>query len=432
MRQSSLNAASTARLSLTLLFVVSVFNYTDRYMIAILLPDIKEEFALSDTEMGLLTGVAFSLFYVLMGIPIARLADRYSRKKILSWALGIWSLMTAACGLAQNFLQLLLARVLVGVGEAGASPPSYSLISDLYPAGRRAAAMAVYLAGGPAGVLIGFILGGLLTEMYGWRAALFIVGAPGLLFAFILMKTLHEPSRGGADGLIEQPPVVPIGRGLLELLRCATFRHVALGCAFYNALIVAYVNWLPSFFVRSHGAGLKEVGLSLAFTIGPSQFIGMIAGGALADRLSRVDIRWYVRLPCAAILCTTPIFMASLLVKGTGLALLCLFVPLLIGVMQTSPAFAITQSLVEVRMRAVASAVLILIINVISGGLGPVAVGMLSDLLAVTLGVESLRYALVILTPIFCIWAALHYMWAGRHIQADLKVKMLPKEKGTA
>jgi predicted MFS family arabinose efflux permease len=410
-------------LSLALLFIVSIFNYTDRYMIAILLPNIKRDFQLSDTQMGFLTGVAFTIFYVLAGIPIARIADKYSRKKLLSVAVAVWSVMTAACGLAQNFVQLAIMRTLVGIGEAGSSPPCYSLISDLYPSKQRATAMAIYLAGAPAGILIGFILGGWLTELYGWRVALVAVGMPGLLFALVLAKLLKDPARGQMDATHESAQPVRFMSGLMALLGKPTFWHTALGTAFYNALIVAYVNWLPSFYVRSHGLGIARTGLLLALVMGPSQLIGVVVGGSIADRLGKHNARWYLNFPAAVILLATPLFMLSLVLANTQLALICLCVPLFIGVMQTSPPFAVTHSLVDARMRAVASAVLILIINIVSGGLGPIAVGFISDLLQPNFGTQSLRYALLLVTPTFSIWASLHFFLAGRHIHADLGVK---------
>jgi predicted MFS family arabinose efflux permease len=410
-------------LSLALLFIVSIFNYTDRYMIAVLLPSIKRDFQLSDTQMGFLTGVAFTIFYVVAGIPIARIADKYSRRKLLSLALAVWSVTTAACGLAQNFVQLAIMRTLVGIGEAGSSPPCYSLISDLYPSKQRATAMAIYLAGAPAGILIGFILGGWLTELYGWRVALVAVGMPGLLFAFVLAKLLKDPPRGQMDTTQESVRPVRFMSGLMALLGKPTFWHTALGTAFYNALIVAYVNWLPSFYVRSHGLGIARTGLLLALVMGPSQLIGVVVGGSIADRLGKRNARWYLNFPAAVILLAAPLFMLSLLLASTQLALICLFVPLFIGVMQTSPPFAVTHSLVDARMRAVASAVLILIINIVSGGLGPIAVGFISDLLQPTFGTQSLRYALLLVTPTFSIWASLHFFLAGRRIHADLGVK---------
>ena len=412
-----------AHYALGLLFIVSLFNYTDRYMIAILLPNIRQEFQLSDTQMGFLTGIAFTLFYVLVGVPSGRRAEQYSRKKILVIALGVWSLMTAVCGLAQNFVQLVVARMLVGIGEAGSSPPSYSAISDLYPKHRRATAMAVYLAGAPAGILIGFTLGGWLAHAYGWRFALVAVGAPGLLFAVMLIWLFKEPPRGAADGISEARAPVPFGEGLKALLANSTFRHAAVGSAFYNALAVAYVNWMPSFFVRSHGMDVRETGIALALIFGPTQIAGLLAGGYFADKLARFDVRWYLRVPAIVMLIAAPIFMMSLGVRNTTLALTCLAIPLLIGGMQVSPIFAISQSLVDVRMRAVASAVLILIINLVSGGVGPIAVGFVSDLLRDGFGEQSLKYSLLIVTPIFSLWAALHYYLGSRHILADIKVR---------
>ncbi|MEJ1961739.1 MAG: MFS transporter [Gammaproteobacteria bacterium] len=418
--QASAATRTAAHFTLGLLFVISLFNYTDRYMIAILLPSIKQDFGLSDTQMGVLTGIAFTLFYVVLGVPIARLADQTSRKKILVIALALWSVMTAACGMAQTFIQLLIARMLVGIGEAGSSPPSYSAIADLYPKHRRATAMAVYLAGAPAGILIGFILGGWLAEQYGWRYALLAVGIPGALFAVVLIWLFKEPLRGESDG-VQQTRAVPFMEGVKALLSNRTFRHAAMGSAFYNALAVTYVNWMPSFFVRSHGMGVSETGVTLALIFGPAQIVGLLAGGHFSDRLARFDVRWYLRVPAIVMLLAAPFFMLCLGVQSTGLALTCLAIPLLVGGMQVSPIFAITPSLVDVRMRAVASAVLILIINLISGGVGPVVVGMLSDLLAPGHGVDSLRYALLIVTPVFSLWAALHYYLGSRRILADIR-----------
>jgi MFS family permease len=421
-QEAAVARTGAAHFTLALLFVISLFNYTDRYMIAILLPSIKQDFGLSDTQMGVLAGVAFTLFYVVCGVPIARLADQRSRKKILTVSLALWSVMTAACGLAQTFVQLSVARMLVGIGEAGSSPPSYSVIADVYPADRRATAMAIYLAGAPMGILIGFTLGGWLSVEYGWRYALLAVGLPGLIFAVLLVWLFKEPRRGAVDG-IASARAVPFWEGLIALLRNRTFRHAALGSAFYNALIVTYVNWMPSFFVRSHGMGVKETGIVLALIFGLAQIVGLVAGGYVSDRFARVDVRWYLRVPGIVMLVAAPVFMASLGVTSASVAFVCLAVPLFVGGMQVSPVFAITPSLVDVRMRAVASAVLILIINLVSGGVGPVVVGFLSDLLAQDYGADSLQYALLIITPVFSIWAALHYYLGSRHIRADVRAR---------
>lgn len=421
-RQARDQSTSPAHFTLAVLFVVSLFNYTDRYMIAILLPNIKQEFSLSDTQMGVLTGIAFTLFYVLVGVPIARLADQRSRKLILIVALALWSLMTAACGLARNFVQLLIARMLVGIGEAGSSPPSYSVIADIYPPHKRATAMAVYLAGAPAGILIGFTLGGWLAQHYGWRQALLAVGVPGFLFAILMIWLFKEPKRGAVDGIVAAREV-PFMEGVRTLLANRTFRHAAMGSAFYNALAVTYVSWMPSFFVRSHGLSVQETGVLLALIFGPAQIVGLLTGGFVTDRLAKLDVRWYLRVPGIVMLLAAPVFMLSLMLESTVLALVCLGIPLLIGGMQVSPVFAITPSLVDVRMRAVASAVLILIINLVSGGVGPVVVGFLSDLLVQDYGTHSLKYSLLLITPVFSLWAAIHYYFGSRHIRADIRTQ---------
>lgn len=405
-------------LALTLLFIASVFNYTDRYMLAVLVPAIKEDLLLSDTQIGFITGIAFTIFYVVMGIPIARLADKYNRKNILSIALCVWSLMTALCGLVQSFIQLMFARIMVGVGESGASPASYSIISDYFPARKRTGAISVYLSGGCGGILIGFSLGGWLVEAYSWRIALLLVGAAGVAFSLLLYKFLIEPSRGQSDG-VENPGIVPLKDGIITLLSSRTFRHAAFGCALYNALLLAYVNWLPSFFVRTYDIGIGEIGSLLALVLGISQFVGYMVGGTLTDHLAKINVRWNVRFPAIVMLASTPVFTFSFTLDTANEVLLCLCIPLMIGVMQVSAIFAITQVLVDVRMRAVASGVLILILNVISG-LGPFVVGIISDLLAPSTGMESLRYTLLGMTPLMGIWASFHYFRAERYIHDDL------------
>jgi fucose permease len=234
---------------------------------------------------------------------------------------------------------------------------------------------------------------------------------------------LKEPRRGAIDRLTPTQ-AEPFWRDLCTLLRNRTFRHAALGSAFYNALAVAYVSWMPSFFVRSHHMGVQETGVLLALVFGLAQIVGLLAGGYCSDRLARFDVRWYLRVPAIAMLFAGPVFMLSLSVESTALALVCLAVPLLVGGMQVSPVFAITPSLVELRMRTVASATLILIINLVSGGVGPLAVGYFSDLLAHDYGYDSLKYSLLIITPIFGIWAVLHYYLGSRHIRSDVRARL--------
>ena len=407
------------RYALALLFMVSFFNYMDRYMLAVLLPAIKADLQLSDTEIGFITGLAFTLFYATMGIPIARLADRYSRRNIIAIALTVWSVMTALCGLAQNFVQLAVARVMVGVGEAGASPPSHSLIADLFPVEKRARAISVYTLGAPVGILIGFLLGGWITQLYGWRAALFTVGIPGILLALVIYRKLPEPERGAADGLARNAEIQPFWFTLKTLMSSPTFRHLSFATGLYTVLWLGVVQWLPSYFTRSFGLGIGEVGTWLAIILSTSQIIGMVTGGYLADRLGSGDLRWYVWVPSLAILVSTPMFALTFLTQNPTLAFLSLFLPFMIGVMQGPPTFAVAQGLADVRMRAMAAALLLLITNLIGGGIGPQAVGIMSDYLADQHKQDSLRYSLLAVSLVFGLWSSLHYFLAGKTIRRE-------------
>lgn len=407
--------------SLVLLFFVSVFNYMDRYMLAVLIPSIKADLELSDTQIGFITGLAFTLFYATMGIPIARLADQFSRRKIVSIALGLWSLMTGLCGLAQNFIQLAAARVLVGVGEAGSSPPSQSIIADLFPIKQRARAISAYTLGAPVGILFGFLLGGWLAELYSWRFALFAVAVPGFVYAFIVFGYLREPRRGQADGLTEAPEILPLGETFRALAKNATFRHVSFATGLYTVLWLGVVQWIPSYFTRSFGLGIGEVGTWLALILSSSQILGMAAGGWIADTLGNRDLRWYLWLPAAAVFISTPIFAITFLTNNPTVAFISLFLPFAIGVMQGPSSFAITQGIVAVRMRAMAVAVYLLITNLVGGGIGPQAIGIMSDWLAPSYGDESLRYSLLGVALFAGLWSSFHYFWAARTVHADVE-----------
>ena len=416
--RTSPNVKTTA---LALLFLVSFFNYMDRYMLAILLPDIKTDLQLSDTQIGFITGLAFTLFYATMGIPIARLADRYSRKNIIAIALAIWSAMTALCGLAQNFVQLAIARVMVGVGEAGASPPSHSLIADLFPVEKRARALSVYTLGAPVGILVGFLLGGWITQLYGWRAALFTVGIPGILVALLVYHKLHEPQRGAAEGLTGNTEVQPFWFSLTTLMASPTFRHLSFATGLYTVVWLGVVQWLPSFFSRSFELEIGAIGTWLAIILSVSQILGMLLGGWAADRLGRADLRWYVWVPSLAILVSTPMFALTFLTQNPTIAFLSLFLPFMIGVMQGPPSFAVAQGLADVRMRAMAAALLLLITNLIGGGIGPQVVGIMSDYFAPQFNADSLRYSLLTVSLIFGLWSSLHYFLASRTIREEFK-----------
>jgi MFS family permease len=412
---------STRRLTLALLFGAALFNYGDRYMLAILIPDIKADLDLSDTQIGFLTGLAFTLFYATLGIPIARLADVHSRRTIISVSLVVWSAMTAICGLAQNFAQLTLARILVGVGEAGCTPPSHSIVSDTFPRAERAKALATYALGSPAGLLLGFLIGGWLTSEFGWRIALLAFGLPGLLFAAVIFFNLKEPARGHSDGIEiddDRPPFWTVFRLLLGR---RSFRHCVLGVSIHGIVYIGVVNWLPSFFVRTHGLGIAEVGVWLAFSLGLSQLTGIYLGGVIGDRYGAKDPRWYMWIAGFAILAGGPFFALVFLWPTPYVAFAALAIPFFLGVLQAGPTYTVIQTVAGPRMRSMASAINILIINMIGGGLGPLVIGSLSDWLRPEYGDDGLTYALLGVSIIFSTWAWAHFMIAAQSVQADIE-----------
>ena len=405
--------------ALGVLVVVYTFNFIDRQILSILLEPIKQDLGLSDSALGMLTGFAFALFYATLGIPIARFADRSNRRNLIAWALAIWSAMTAVSGLAQNFWHLLLARIGVGVGEAGCSPPAHSMLADYFPTENRATALGIYSLGIPFGILFGFIAGGWLNEFFGWRVAFFIVGVPGLLLAILVRFTLREPPRGMAEGRVadeEQPTIMETFRFLWSK---RSFRHMAVGGGLTAFVGYGVITWVPSFLIRSHGMSTGDVGTYLGLILGIPGGIGIALGGYLADRYGARDTRWYLWIVSVALIASTPLFFGVYLSNTAFAGLMFLILPILLGNFYQATTFSQTQGLVSLRMRSVAAAVLLFILNIIGLGAGPQAIGILSDILQPSYGDESLRYALLILSTVQ-IWAAYHYYQAGKSLKDDL------------
>ena len=405
--------------ALGVLVVVYTFNFIDRQILSILLEPIKQDLGLSDSALGMLTGFAFALFYATLGIPIARFADRSNRRNLIAWALAIWSAMTAVSGLAQNFWHLLLARIGVGVGEAGCSPPAHSMLADYFPTENRATALGIYSLGIPFGILFGFIAGGWLNEFFGWRVAFFIVGVPGLLLAILVRFTLREPPRGMAEGRVadeEQPTIMETFRFLWSK---RSFRHMAVGGGLTAFVGYGVITWVPSFLIRSYGMNTGDVGTYLGLILGIPGGIGIALGGYLADRYGARDTRWYLWIVSVALIASTPLFFGVYLSNTAFASLMFLILPILLGNFYQATTFSQTQGLVSLRMRSVAAAVLLFILNMIGLGAGPQAVGILSDILQPSYGDESLRYALLILSTVQ-IWAAYHYYQAGKSLKDDL------------
>ena len=408
---------------LALLFVAYVFNFVDRQILAILLQPIKEELKVSDTAMGLLTGIAFALFYTFAGIPIARLADRRSRRTIIAVGLTAWSAMTAASGMVRTFAQLAVARIGVGVGEAAFVPPAHSLIADYFPAERRATAMAIFSMGVHVGLAFGFLLGGWIAQLFGWRAAFFAVGLPGLLLAVLVRLTVREPIRGSADGpdgtaaALAAP--VSLRAAVTTLWSLHSFRHLALAAALISFSGYAFAIWGPTFFIRVHGMGMGQLGTWLGAVLGSGGIIGAIGGGLIADRVGARDMRRQLYVPAGACLVQLPCAIAALLWSTPIPAMLLLFPTAILSAVWFGPVFSLTQALVRPSMRATASAALIFVINLIGLGLAPLAVGALNDYLSPTYGTHAIRYSLMIL-GVTNLLAALHFVLATRTLLPDL------------
>jgi predicted MFS family arabinose efflux permease len=404
--------------ALGLLVVVYVLNFVDRQILTILAKPIADELQFSDTQLGLLTGPAFALFYTFAGIPIARWADVGVRRSIIALALFIWSGMTALTAGAANLTQLALARVGVGIGEAGCSPPAHSLISDLFPVERRATALAIYSLGIPIGGALGSLLGGWLGQLYGWRVAFLAVGLPGVLLALVVRFTLREPPRAPVTGKRDS-----VRQVFSFMLRRRAFVHMSIGAALHAFYGYGAASFIPVFLMRVHGFELGPLGTWLAAIGLTTGVLGTYLGGAVSDRLAKAEVRWYMRVPAIASLIGIPFTFLFYLWPEGRTALLLSIPGALLGPIYLGPTFAMTQSLVRPEMRALASALLLFIINLIGLGLGPWFVGMLSDALKPSYGVDSIRYALLVTVVVGAAWSSVHYLLASRTLAEDLRAK---------
>lgn len=404
--------------ALGLLLVVYVFNFVDRQILSIVAPLIQKDFAFSDTALGMLTGPAFALFYTFVGIPIARWADVGVRRSIISLALLIWSGMTALTGFAQSFAHLALARIGVGVGEAGCSPPAHSLISDLFPVSWRGTALSIYSLGIPIGGALGSALGGWLGQAYGWRTAFFAVGIPGVVLSLLVRATLREPPRAEAPPRRESTAEV-----FRFMLRLPAFRHLSAGAALHAFTGYGAAAFIPLFLIRVHGMSVAEAGAWLALIALTTGTLGTFLGGALSDRLAGRDARWYMRVPAIATLAGAPFAFLFYLWPDARTAVLLSIPGAIVGPFYLGPTFAMTQSLAKPHMRAVAASVLLFIINLVGLGAGPIFVGVLSDWLKPSFGVDAIRYALLVTVASGSCWSALHYVLAARTLRADLQAK---------
>jgi MFS family permease len=409
-----------ASYALTLIVLVATINIIDRSIVSMLLQPIAQELKLADWQLGFFTGPAFSAAYAISQLAIAELADRRRRSRIIALALAFWSAMTALQGAATSFVTLALARIAVGVGEAGSGPASNSLLSDYFPVSRRGRALAAYSFCVPIGASLGWLIGGWMRELVGWRAAFFVVGVPGLALALLISSSLREPSRGYWDSAPRVKAAASLRETLRFMLSLPTFRQLLLA---YGVQVIAINSglFLPVFFERSHGFSPGLFGTAFAAFSLVSGVAGSYLGGWLGDRFGGTDPRWYMRIPVLSNLVGIPIYVAFFLV-GNGWVALTIFaaVSLLPGPIGLS--LATTQNLAPPSMRARAAA-LILVFSTFAGGFGPQIVGILSDELKPSQGIESLRYALLITVITATLWASVHYWLGSRTLPRDLAAK---------
>ncbi|SMF73287.1 Sugar phosphate permease [Tistlia consotensis] len=428
---------SHTKYALCVLMLSCSLSFLDRQVVNILAEPIKKEFGLSDTELGILTGMAFALFHAALTLPMARIADRANRVLVIAGSMTVWSLATAASGLAAGFGQLLAARMFVGVGEAGGIAPAHALIADTVPKRKRATAIAFYSAGIPLGGLLGLALGGLVLDSYGWRAAFFVASTPGLVLAPLMLLTIGDPARSRLlPSAREAFP--PLGDAFREIFSKKAFLLVTAAGAAMTFVNFGQAAFLASFFFRVHGEALASMasgvnglvgtalgaagllGLALGCAKGLAGMIGSFAGGWLTDRLDGDGYRAYALVPALIAIVRIPLFTAALLVPDTAAAFTLMAIHFLVGGMGKIGGFAAVQGLVTPRVRATAAAVYGIGINLVGLGLGPLCVGLSSDSLsAAGLGAaEGLRWTLVATSAPLLIVALLNWH-ASRHLSAE-------------
>lgn len=407
---------------LSVLVLSYVLSFIDRQLMTILLEPIKAEFGASDTAMGFLTGFAFAIFYAVLGIPVARLADRWSRRNVLAISMVIWSAMTAACGMAGSFWQMAVLRVGVGVGEAGGTPPSHSLISSYFPARERSTAMGIYGSGSQIGVLLGMFGGAVIAETMGWRWAFFIFGLPGVLIGLLVFVVVREPPKAPA------PVSTSMMSDVMSLWQTPAFAIISFATAFTALAGYGMGTWFPSFLIRIHGLTLTEAGLTLGIVGTLGALIGAVSGGILCDRLMKIDSRWQLRVPSIGAGLSV-VFLGLFLIWPESqqwrlgeyrvpVAVVFLFFGGIVSSFWIGPTYAAIQTLTPSHLRSQASALLLLLLNLIGMGLGPLVVGALSDLLAPALGAQSIRYAMLISLVTVLIGSTLYWMGGNQYRNA--------------
>lgn len=407
---------------LLMLILVYTFNFIDRQIVGILAGPIKAELGLSDTQLGLMGGIAFALFYTALGIPIAWIADRGSRTWVMTIALALWSGFTALCGFAQSFWQLFLCRLGVGVGEAGGVAPAYSLIADYFPPRERARALGVYSFGIPIGSALGIFLGGWIATAVDWRSAFIYVGVAGVLLAPVFRLTVKEPPRGAFDRAASAPAVAPEKASFSDVIRTLrakpSFWFLCFGAACCSTMGYGLIFWLPSFFQRTFNLPLVDVSLFYGSIVLAGGLFGIWVGAWLGDKMGSADKGAYARIPAVAFLLAAPCYAAGVISSWLPLTFVLFLIPQALGLAWLGPIISAVQHLVPPHMRTTASAIFLFINNLIGIGFGTLFLGALSDALTARFGAESLRYA-ILTGLIFYVLSATLFWLSSRRLERD-------------
>jgi predicted MFS family arabinose efflux permease len=415
---------------LIMVTVVSMVNIADRLIMSILMEDIKAEFHLSDTQVGLLVGLAFALFYALMSFPIARWADVGNRKNILSLAVILWSGMTALCGAAVGFYSLFFARLGVGVGEAGGSPPAYSLIADYFKPSERARAMGVYMVGAALGTGGGLIIGGILGEMLGWRTTFLVLGIPGVLLGLLFFFTVKEPQRGRLDaGEAKDKQAKDINKTLKSLAANPVFIRISVSFAMLTMIGYAMAFWLAPIMLRNFDVSLGKVGLYLGLTYIAAGIPAPLIGGYLTDYMAKRDARWLAWVPAIAIVIVSVALWFCVMADSFEVFLSFFVLAYFVFMIPQGASLSLLQSSLGAGERAVGASFALIINSLIGAALGPLLVGMLSDAMAADYGVKSLNYALIIVSIGASIIGSIFYLWTARAMSAELVPDIEPDDE---
>jgi MFS family permease len=405
---------------LGVLTLMYLFNYLDRWVLSILVVDVKEEFGVSDAWMGFLLGPAFAVFYTLLGLPIAKLADRYSRRLIISVAFVTWSLMTAVSGLSRSAAELTAARVGVGIGEAGGTAPTHALLADYFPPERRAFAFGIFQQGVYLGQLVGLVGGAAIATSLGWRMTFIVFGLAGIAGAALLYFTVREPQRGRFDPKPQQTQEPPAIREVFSYLwRRPSFRAISIGAGIASFGGTGFGSWMPTLLERTLEMSKTDIGLQYGSVTAVSASLGALAAGKITDVMSRRDSRWLMWVPAFSVISSLPFLIGQALAPTPNFALVMAVPSGLLGGGWAPAVYAAVQQLAPARMRAVGASIIVLFITLLGQGAGPFAIGLLNDAFESRFGVNAIRASMTLLLSTYLI-AAVGLVWGARSLRRDI------------